>query len=306
MKFLRFSLITSLLLLLFPLSCTAIEPPTERFYINDFANILNDETEQYIFEHSAQLYEATTAQIVVVTVPNLEGKSLEEYSLELARNYGIGDKEKSNGLLLLLALEERQFRVEVGDGLEGALPDARTGRIQDQYIIPYLKDNKWDEGVLNGYKAFFQIVAEEYNYDSDVAPTAASNDFDTVGFLAILGQFISFTLVPGIVPSFFGSSKRDKSKQKTIKVLIFVILQAITTGIFFIIYSHTGLVDAIITYPFFTVFNIIIAFASGSSTSGRGGRSHGGWFSSSSGSRGGSSFSGGGGSFSGGGSSRGF
>ena len=124
--------IAGLLLAIFVTSClfvpfaSAIVPQTEKFYINDAANILSDETEQYIFENSVNLAEATKAQIVVVTVPNLEGMTPEEYGTKLFREYGIGDKEKNSGLLILLALEERKCRIEVGYGLEGVLPDGKT------------------------------------------------------------------------------------------------------------------------------------------------------------------------------------
>ena len=135
--------------------CFAMPQMTERFYVNDAANILSAETEDFIFENSKNLDTATGAQIVVVTVPDLEGRDLESYATELFRTYGIGDKEKNNGLLLLLTLKERQSRVEVGYGLEGALPDGKTGRIQDRYMIPYFRENMWDEGIASGYKAFF-------------------------------------------------------------------------------------------------------------------------------------------------------
>ena len=172
-------LITSLIALsIFAPSVSALVPQTERFYVNDAADILSEETEDYIFEHSVALAKATTAQIVVVTVPNLEGRPLEEYATALFREYGIGDKEKNNGLLMLLALEERQSRIEVGYGLEGILPDGKTGRFQDDYMIPYFKENKFDEGMLNGYKAFYQEVAKEYNYDADVAPTVVKREND--------------------------------------------------------------------------------------------------------------------------------
>ena len=68
-------------------------------------------------------------------------------------------------MLLLLALEERQFRVEVGYGLEGALPDGKTGRIQDEYIIPYLRENNWNDGIKNGFSAILEVVADEYNVE---------------------------------------------------------------------------------------------------------------------------------------------
>ena len=136
----------------------AIVKPTYEFYVNDYANILSEETENYIININKELESKTKAQIVVVTIPSLEGDSLEEYSTKLFRSFGIGDKTKNNGLLLLLALEEREFRVEVGYGLEGILPDGKTGRIQDEYMIPYLKENKWDDGIKNGFNAFLQII----------------------------------------------------------------------------------------------------------------------------------------------------
>ena len=113
------------LLILFILTITtssnvyAIVPKTNEFYVNDFANLLEQDTEEYIISMNRELEEKTGAQIVVVTVQNLEGKSLEEYATELFREYGIGDKDKNNGVLLLCALEEREFRIEVGYGLEG-------------------------------------------------------------------------------------------------------------------------------------------------------------------------------------------
>ena len=128
-----------ILLLAIPKQVNAIVNPTKEFYVNDYANILSEKTKNYILEKSVALQKATKAQIVVVTIPSLYGENLEEYATELFRKFGIGDKEENNGLLLLLTLEERQFRIEVGYGLEGVLPDGLTGRYQDEYIIPYLK-----------------------------------------------------------------------------------------------------------------------------------------------------------------------
>ena len=119
------------LILLFPFNVWGLVNPTSEFYVNDYADILDDETEEYIVSHSKYLESKTGAQIVVVTVKNLEGKDLESYATELFRKFGIGDKDKNNGLLLLLALEERKFRVEVGYGLEERLTDGLTGRYQD-------------------------------------------------------------------------------------------------------------------------------------------------------------------------------
>ena len=145
----------------------AIVSPTKDFYVNDYANLLSEETKKYILQTNQDLNQKTGAQIVIVTVKNLEGKSIEEYANQLFREFGIGDKEKNNGLLLLCSYEDRMFRVEVGYGLEGCLPDGKTGRLQDEYIIPYLRENKFDEGIRNGYSAFLGEVAEEYNITID-------------------------------------------------------------------------------------------------------------------------------------------
>lgn len=157
----------------------ALVKPTPDFYVNDYANLLNDETKDYIINTNKSLYAQTGAQIVVVTVPDLGGDSIEDYANELFREFGIGDKTKNNGLLLLLSLKERQFRVEVGYGLEEILPDAKTGRIQDEYIIPYFKENEWDEGIENGFNAFLEIIASEYNVNIEGQKYANVNNINT-------------------------------------------------------------------------------------------------------------------------------
>lgn len=157
-----------LLALFIPRTVEALVSPTTDFYVNDYANILSDETEKYILENSEALANETRAQIVVVTVKNLEGRDLESYATELYRKFGIGDKKENNGLLILLSLEDRKVRIEVGYGLEGILPDGKTGRFQDEYMISYFKEDKFDEGMKNGYKAFFQEIAKEYNYSGNV------------------------------------------------------------------------------------------------------------------------------------------
>lgn len=102
------------------------------------------------------------AQIVVVTVKSLEGQSIEEYATELFRKFGIGDSQKNNGVLLLCSTGDRLFRIEVGYGLEGTLTDGKTGRIQDQYIIPYLKNNNYNDGIKNGILVpFWEKVSNE-------------------------------------------------------------------------------------------------------------------------------------------------
>lgn len=141
--------------------------PTTSIYVQDTAKVLSANTKNTINAYSAALAEKTKAQIVVVTVPSLGGESLEEYSLAIVRAWGIGDKAKNNGVLLLVAVNDRKSRIEVGYGLEGALPDGLTGRIQDQYMLPYFKQKNYDKGILNGYSAIFNTVLKEYKLSAN-------------------------------------------------------------------------------------------------------------------------------------------
>lgn len=137
--------------------------PATSIYVQDQAGVLSKNTKAVISAYSTALQKKTKAQIVVLTVPSLKGQSLEDYSLTVLRSWGIGDKEKNNGVLLLVAVQDRKSRIEVGYGLEGALPDGLTGRIQDQYMLPYFRSNNYDKGILNGYSALLQTVLKEYN-----------------------------------------------------------------------------------------------------------------------------------------------
>ncbi|MBQ2888682.1 MAG: TPM domain-containing protein [Firmicutes bacterium] len=172
-------LCAAVIMLLPALAAYAVVQPTRAFYVNDSADVLTAATEEYIVSTGSSLAAQTGAQIVVVTIPTLGGGSLEEYATELFRTWGIGDKEQNNGLLLLCAVEDRLFRVEVGYGLEGDLPDGKTGRMQDEYLIPYLRQNLFDEGIKNCYNAFLAEVAAIYGVtvtaDAPVSPNAAGS-----------------------------------------------------------------------------------------------------------------------------------
>ena len=279
-----------IILLLLPINVWAVVNPSDRFYINDYADILSSDTEDYIFNKSVELEKVDGTQIVVVTVKNLEGMDLEEYANRLFRKFGIGDEEKDNGLLLLLALEERQFRVEVGDGFGEILPDGKTGRFQDEYIIPYLKDDKWDEGIRNGYDAFYSEIVKLNNLDLEYTePVNKQGEgliYETAFYIIV---FI------GIICGVCNNLQNGSEKKK------FTIFYMIgwSVGLVAVAINIAELIFALFVNLFFF---FVFSFYSGGTTGGIGG----GFRSGSSGgfSRGG--FSGGGGFSSGGGSSRGF
>lgn len=167
-------LVVGLLLALSPavLAQPKIPPaPTSSIYVQDYAGVLSGETEASINSLGAKLAAATKAQVVVVTVKSLEGASLEEYALAILRGWGVGDKTLNNGVLMLVAVNDRQSRIEVGYGLEGRLPDAKTGRIQDEYMIPHFQRGDYNSGVLQGYRVLVREAAAEYNVSINVGET---------------------------------------------------------------------------------------------------------------------------------------
>lgn len=134
-------------------------------YVNDFAHVLDKDEKTYINNQGNTLEKATGAQIVVATIESLDGKTVQEYALDLFREWGIGEKEKNNGILVLLAVNDRKARIEVGYGLEGAVNDAKAGRILDEYGISHFKNNRWGNGLCEIYRALALEIYSEYGLD---------------------------------------------------------------------------------------------------------------------------------------------
>lgn len=172
----------------------AVVQQTPEFYVNDYANIISDETEQYIININKDLYNKTGAQIVVVSVSSLDGYSIEDYALEVFRSYGIGDKVKNNGVLFLVSVEDRETRIEVGSGLEGRITDGKAGRILDNYVIPYFKDNNWNSGIENGFNAILEEVTSEYDISLDGTTSAVDLNYESEHYenVQYLTAFIVF------------------------------------------------------------------------------------------------------------------
>lgn len=153
-----------------------IPKATSNFFVNDFANVISNEDENKMQQQGETLYKKFGAQVVVVTIKSLDGASLEDYSLQLARSWGIGSKNDDNGILLLLAVDERKVRIEVGTGLEGALPDSKTGRILDNYGMSYFKENNFSQGLSSVYSSLVNEVYIEYGEEPEDGYTPISQD----------------------------------------------------------------------------------------------------------------------------------
>lgn len=128
----RFAALISAIFVLFINICAfakvSIPSHTDRFFINDYADVIDSETEDYIFEKGKAYNANGGPQVVVLTMKSIDGNDLEDFSIETARKWGIGDKEENNGVLILLVMDSRDIRIEVGYGLEGVLNDGKCGR----------------------------------------------------------------------------------------------------------------------------------------------------------------------------------
>lgn len=176
-----FKWIAALLLFLnlFPFVAEAkadIPSPVGDIYVQDFASWLSSDQKAELNKLGRKLEDATTAQVAVLTVDTLDGSSIEEFANEAFREYGIGSEKDDNGVLLVISMENRNIHIEVGYGLEGALPDGKVGRILDEYTVPYLKDGQPDQAIIQTYKVLYNEVASEYNWDGEQAETVPYED----------------------------------------------------------------------------------------------------------------------------------
>ena len=173
----------------------AVVSQTADFYVNDSAKVLDASLENYIISTNKSLYSQTGAQIIIVTINSLKGEGLEEYANDLFRQYGIGDKKKNNGVLMLLSIQDRKSRIEVGYGLEGALNDAKTGRIQDNYMIPYFKEDNWQDGIKNGYNAILSEVEKAYDVTVEGSTSPVKGEDNDTSFSSIAFSFMLITIM---------------------------------------------------------------------------------------------------------------
>ncbi len=149
------------ILLFLPSSAIAVAPILSG-YVNDNAGLLSSATSTRLKNQLAELDREESTQIVLLTIPSLQGASIEEYAIAIAEKTSIGQKGKDNGALLLIARDEKKIRIEVGYGLENSLTDLRCGRIIRNVIAPHFKRGDYDSGIAAGIEAIINSVNGEY------------------------------------------------------------------------------------------------------------------------------------------------
>lgn len=218
------SLLAFVLILMFSLDSTVlaapqVPPKPQRFdYVYDYANMLSQQDIATISSIGRELDEKTTAQVIVITVESLEGAQIDDYANALFRLWGPGDKQKNNGIVILVNQENvlsntpGKIRIEVGYGLEGAIPDGKAGRILDEYVLPRFSSQRYSEGILQGYLAVVAETAKEYNItlQGDYSPVPANSEGRSGSLPAPIVGFIVVMILLSVFGSFSKKRRRNR------------------------------------------------------------------------------------------------
>ena len=140
----------------------AADLPMPRRYVEDYANVVNASHERSLNGILQELEQKTGAQYIILTVDTTGGMPIEQFSIELAEKWKLGQKGKDNGMLFTLAAKDRRYRFEVGYGLEGFVTDQYCGRVGREVLVPYLKKDNYSEGIYQANLRIIQKIAGEY------------------------------------------------------------------------------------------------------------------------------------------------
>lgn len=188
----RFSalfLFCTLLVQLLPFAAAmALDVPPLRSRVNDGAGMISPQAEAALEAKLADLEKNESTQIVILTVPSLEGEPVEDFSIRVAEAWKIGRKGLDNGVLFLVSRDDRKVRIEVGYGLEGSLTDLLAGRIVQNEVTPAFKAGRFDAGFERGVEAILLAVRGEYK----AAPAKEKGGSPSIGLILLIILFIYF------------------------------------------------------------------------------------------------------------------
>ncbi len=165
MRILKIYYFLFLMILSLPIRLSAQKFPTTVGYVNDFANVIPAQYREKITAICLELKQKTGSEIADVTMTTIGDEDYRDYANRLFEAWGIGQRGKDNGILIFNTIKERKLWVEVGYGLEGALPDALVGRILDRYVFPNLKNGDYGKGHFMAVAVIAQAIAKEYGVE---------------------------------------------------------------------------------------------------------------------------------------------
>lgn len=154
-------LILVLIVAAMPSVASTPQPPAmPRDYVTDLAAVLNPEVKYRLNATLQELERKTSAQVLVLTVDTLDGRSIEEFAFDTKEKWKLGQKGKDNGALIAIAVKDRKYRFEIGYGLEAILPDSLVGTIGREYFVPFFRKGDYNTGISNAALAVTQVIAK--------------------------------------------------------------------------------------------------------------------------------------------------
>jgi len=194
--------------------CAEVEFPKYNGYVNDLAGVIDAENIAKLNVLANKLKENTGAELVVATVRSTYPLDSKSYATQLFEKWGIGKKERDNGLLILFVKKEKKIEVEVGYGLEGTITDGFAGEVLDKYAIPAFKDKNYGRGLYLAGLAFYDRITKEYtSHPQSKLEQVNMNIYSVlmavsvimaVFILALMGRTIMGAIISGLIGAFIG------------------------------------------------------------------------------------------------------
>lgn len=172
-----------------------VEPMSPPQLVNDFAGMLNAADKAALEEKLLSYNDSTTTQIYIVTIDSLNDYSIEDYALQVGRSWGIGQKDKNNGILILLSKSDRKIDIEIGYGLESYVTDYESKHIIDDIISPAFKQNNYYEGLDNATNTLFSLLQGTPDHSTEAMDNNTQEKKIPVWIIVIIILFIIYLMI---------------------------------------------------------------------------------------------------------------
>ena len=244
-------LLLFLVVILIPLNTLAVVEKSDKGYVTDAADMLDEEAEEYIVNYSNFLYDAKKIDYYVVTVDNIGVEDINDYTTEVFKEFEINNK----GLLIFVSKDERKIRVQAGTELSKRLDSKLITKYINDYFMPYFESGEWQDGIINGYSAFYKYICVQYGINAESMEVVDNIDFlvkyRTVILVALLW------LITLLIKAIDTYSKRMKSRKQLRFSEVFAMICLVIANIFAFTFAY-------ILKPVFLVlaiaFEIIILY----------------------------------------------
>lgn len=187
-------------MVLMPLTALALDVPQLTGRINDYARVLSPGATTMLEQKLAAFEQQQSNQVVLLTVPSLQGDDINQFAIRVADQWKIGQKGKDNGVIIVLAQAEHKIRIEVGMGLQGVLPDITAGRIIRDVMRPYLRSGDYDRAIDAGIEAVMAATKGEFQ--------ATPGERKQRSNRGVASSFLTYLLFTGVAAAALGSVAR--------------------------------------------------------------------------------------------------